>query len=354
MDLKPIVSLSNRYGRNPAFVLAGGGNTSVKEGDVMYVKASGTRLATITEDGFVPVRRSGLRATMSKDYPSSDREREAAFLQDVQKARILENETRRPSVEALLHALFPQRYVLHLHPTKLNGLTCGQDGEAAAKRLFGDDILWIPLCRPGYILGKLCFEAMSAFHAKHGKDADQILLQNHGVFVAGETVDAVEAKFQAICSAVSAVGIREPELTPETRMDPILGARIAGSAGYAAFVQLSGPEFVRLCKDRRNASPLLRPFTPDHIVACGAYPAWVEDTADLSDVPGHRFAAVKGIGVFCLGEDTHSAETVASMVRDAAGIAAATESFGGPLPMTEDLTDFITHWEAESYRRKKF
>ena len=74
----------------------------------------------------------------------------------------------------------------------------------------------------------------------------------------------------------------------------------------------------------------------------------------LIHVPGHRFAAVKGIGVFCLGEDTHSAETVASLVRDAAGIAAATESFGGPLPMTEDLTDFITHWEAESYLRKKF
>ena len=354
MDLKPIVSLSNRYGKNPAFVLAGGGNTSVKEGDVMYVKASGTRLATITEEGFVPVRRSDLRATMAKDYPSADREREAAFLQDVQKARILENETRRPSVEALLHALFPQKYVLHLHPTKLNGLTCGQKGEAAARRLFGDDVLWIPLCRPGYILGKLCFEAMEAYRAKTGKDADRILLQNHGVFVAGDTVEDVEARFQGICSAVNAVGIREPELTPETRSDPELGKRLADAAGYAAFVQLSGPEFVRLCKDRDTASPLLRPFTPDHIVVCGACPAWVEEPGELSGVPGHRFAILKGVGVFCFGEDEHGAETVASLVRDAAGIAAASESFGGPLHMTADLTEFITHWEAESYRRKKF
>ncbi len=353
MDLSPIVSLSNHYGKNPAYVLAGGGNTSVKDGDIMYVKASGTRLATITEEGFVPVHRSLLLNTMDKVYPSADREREASFLNDVQTTLVIKDETRRPSVEALLHALFPQKYVVHLHPTKINGLTCGQNGKTAAERLFGDEVLWIPICRPGYVLAKLCNEAMKAYRVETGRNVDRILLQNHGVFVAGETIEEVKNKFHSMCVAISSLGIREPEMSPEMRIDTTLGSKIAAAAGYAAYVQLSGPEFVKLSKCRDAASPLLRPFTPDHIVVCGAYPAFVENMNELSDVHGHRFAIVKDVGVFCMGEDLHRAETVAALVKDAVGIAAASERFGGPLPMTEDLTDFITHWEAESYRKKQ-
>ena len=353
MDLQELVGMSNRYGSNPEFVLAGGGNTSFKEGDVMYVKASGTRLATITEEGFVPVSRSRMRETMEKAYPDSDREREAAFLADVQAARILPDETRRPSVEALLHALFPQKYVLHLHPTKLNGLTCGKDGESWAKKLYGGDALWIPLCRPGYILGSLCSRAMERERRENGRDTNVILLQNHGVFVAGDSVREIDDRFRLLLSPVLAMGLREPVLEPQMRDESELGAMLACKFGFGGFVSCAGPEFLRLTENREAAAPLLRPFTPDHVVVCGAYPAWLESPDDAERAAGHRVVLVKGHGAFCFGADRKEAETVASLVRDAAGIAAASESFGGPLPMTEDMTDFITHWEAESYRRKK-
>jgi len=354
LDLSPLVAMSNRYGANTAYVLAGGGNTSVKEGDWMYVKASGTRLATITEDGFVPVSRSALHATMSKQYPDSDKEREAAFLQDVQASRLLPGETRRPSVEALLHALFPQRYVLHIHPAKLNGLTCSVDGEAAASRIFGSSAIWIPLCRPGFILGSLCFRAMTEYREKHGRDVNTILLQNHGIFVAADTLDEIDCLFQNAYSAVCGQITKEPDFTPACAVPESVCAQVAKAAGYPYALHCGSAEALRLSRSRNAAAPLLRPYTPDHIVACGAYPQYVDELSDV--VPGgkNRVVILKDYGYFALGEDARSAAIVASLVDDAICITASAEAFGGPLHMTEEMTDFITNWEAESYRRKQF
>lgn len=354
MDLSALVSMSNRYGANPAYVLAGGGNTSVKEDDCMYVKASGTKLATITEEGFVPVSRRALHATMEKNYPKSDKEREAAFLLDVQASRILPGETRRPSVEALLHALFPQKYVLHIHPAKLNGLTCSTEGETAARKLFGDDVIWIPLCRPGYVLGSLCWEAMNSYKAAHGKDADTILLQNHGVFVAADTLEEIDALFAKVYTTITAKISCEPDLTPVCTVDDTLCEKVAAAAGYPYALHCGSTEAVKLSRSKDAAAPLLRPFTPDHIVACGAYPLYVETADDVIPTGKNRVIILKDHGYFALGEDRRSAEIVASLVNDAMCIAISSDAFGGPLHMTEEMTDFITNWEAESYRRKQF
>ena len=354
LDLSALVSMSNRYGANPAYVLAGGGNTSIKEDDCMYVKASGTKLATITEDGFVPVSRKALRATMEKAYPESDKEREAAFLQDVQTSRILPGETRRPSVEALLHALFPQKFVLHIHPAKLNGLTCSVEGENAAKRIFGDSIIWIPLCRPGYILGKLCWDAMAEFKKANGYDADVILLQNHGVFVAANTLEEIDELFNKVYGAIECLVERTADFSESVSSCEKLAADVAAKAGYAFALHCGSSEAVKLSASKEAAAPLLRPFTPDHIVACGAFPFYAESVNDVEPTGKNRVVILKDYGYFALGEDERAAKIVASLVDDALCIAAATESFGGPLHMTEEMTDFITNWEAESYRRKQF
>ena len=79
MKLDALVEFSNRYGANPALVLAGGGNTSMKESGILYVKGSGTALATITADGFVALDIAALHETLKKDYPADDKAREAAF-----------------------------------------------------------------------------------------------------------------------------------------------------------------------------------------------------------------------------------------------------------------------------------
>ena len=217
-DLSTLVGFSRRYGSVPSLVIAGGGNTSMKENSILTVKASGTSLGTIDESGFVVLDLNKLLEILKKEYPDSDRDREAAFLADVQAAKLPDQEGKRPSVEALLHALFPQRFVLHLHPTLVNGLTCAQDGELWAAKLF-PDALWVPECRPGYTLAKLLSERM-----KPGTDT--VLLQNHGVFFAADTAEELDSLLTHMLDAIK----------------------------------------------MRVHSPLEQPFTPDQIVYCGVGP----------------------------------------------------------------------------------
>ena len=72
MDLSTLVKMSNTYGSNPAYVLAGGGNTSVKNDTTLYVKGSGTQLATIKAEGFVKMDRARLNEIMKTEYPKND------------------------------------------------------------------------------------------------------------------------------------------------------------------------------------------------------------------------------------------------------------------------------------------
>ena len=134
-QLQQLAEMSNKYGANPEYVLAGGGNTSFKCDDYLWIKGSGTSLATIKGEDFVVLERKLLAQMWSAQYPEDEAAREAAVLEDMMDARI-KGENRRPSVETLLHDLFPQKFILHVHPAIVNGITCSKEGKAAMERLF--------------------------------------------------------------------------------------------------------------------------------------------------------------------------------------------------------------------------
>ena len=190
-QLAALAAMSNKYGADPRYVLAGGGNTSFKCMEYLWIKGSGTSLATIKPEDFVVMERELLEQMWTAEYPQEEAAREAAVLEDMMYARI-KGETRRPSVETLLHDLFPQQYVLHVHPALVNGITCSQEGKAAMERLFPAAV-WVDACKPGYILALECKEKMDAYKAETGKDCDLLFLQNHGIFFAADTVEAVDA-----------------------------------------------------------------------------------------------------------------------------------------------------------------
>ncbi|MEI6603594.1 MAG: class II aldolase/adducin family protein, partial [Clostridia bacterium] len=154
MDIKQLVEISNFYGANSDFVLAGGGNTSMKDAHVLYVKGSGTTLKTITEDGFVKMDRVALKAMWEKNYSEDVAQREREVLVDLMEARAKGEQNKRPSVETSLHDLLPQRFVIHTHPALINGLTCGKDFKREVKKLFGDDVICVNSMMPGYYLAK--------------------------------------------------------------------------------------------------------------------------------------------------------------------------------------------------------
>lgn len=277
MDLSTLVKMSNTYGSNPAYVLAGGGNTSVKDDTTLYVKGSGTQLATIKAEGFVKMDRARLNEIMKTEYPANDVERESAYLADVMAAVTDDDKTKRPSVEALLHNLFAYTYVLHVHPTLVNGLTCGKGAQALCEELLGKDVLWIDICKPGYTLARICYEKMNAYKEETGKDVQVLLLQNHGIFVAADTVEEIGVLFDGVISKLEKQVKRTADVseavTPEKEQ---AAQKLSELLGHAVEV-VPAAEMDNFVKDKTSAAPLLKPFTPDHIVYCGPYPLFVEN-----------------------------------------------------------------------------
>jgi rhamnose utilization protein RhaD (predicted bifunctional aldolase and dehydrogenase) len=181
--LEVLVKLSRFYGSDPEFVLAGGGNTSVKVGDRLFVKGSGHALATIPPEGFVEMDRKQLEALLNSTLSEERMQREAEFKAATLAARTHPEKNQRPSVEALLHHLMPGQYVVHTHSTLVNMVTCCVKGPELARKLAGD-VVWIPEVDPGYILSQTLQQALQAYRKATSRACPRaVLMQNHGLVI---------------------------------------------------------------------------------------------------------------------------------------------------------------------------
>lgn len=367
MSMQKLVEMSHKYGADPAYLLAGGGNTSYKEDGVMRVKGSGTALATVSEAQFVAMDMAKLTGMLTKTYPAEDVARERDALADILAARLPGEEAKRPSVEAILHALFPYRYVLHTHPALVNGLTCGRDGEADCKRLFGDSAVWIPLTKPGYILATVCARAFDAAQRRTAVFPTTVFMQNHGLFVAANSAEEIDARMAEVMGALRAQVAKTPDFSPlewdaekERALSNALITLYKGDRAAAA-VFCGNVQALAFTRDADAMTPLMAPFTPDHIVYCKHTPLFVKPKQNIAAAfdayrAQHGFApkivAVEGFGFFALGHSKEEAETARTLFLDAMKVAVYAQAFGGYHPLPEDFTHFILNWEAESYRQK--
>ena len=187
-----LVKLSRYFGSDPEFVIAGGGNTSVKIGDRLFVKGSGTSLATISAEGFVAMERKPLETLIQGEVPLDINQREAHFKQVIMNARVYPEKGQRPSVEAVLHHLLPRQFVIHSHSTLVNMITCCKYGKALTTELFDDKVLWIPYVDPGYLLAKTLYDAFREYQQKTGRDCPgAVFMQNHGLIICGDTPEDI-------------------------------------------------------------------------------------------------------------------------------------------------------------------
>ena len=161
--IEQLVVISRKYGADSRFVIAGGGNTSFKTADKLWVKASGHALATIGEDGFAVLDRSKLAPMGTKVYSTDVVEREAQVKEDLASANLTKD--RRPSVETSLHNCIDYAFVVHLHPTLVNGLMCSVNAANVCDELF-PEALYIEYTDPGYTLFKKVFDRLKAWKAE--------------------------------------------------------------------------------------------------------------------------------------------------------------------------------------------
>jgi rhamnose utilization protein RhaD (predicted bifunctional aldolase and dehydrogenase) len=359
--LDALVELSRRYGSDPDWVLAGGGNTSWKEQGRLYVKASGASLADIGPGGFCEIDRGRLDAIWSAPYPAAAEAREAAVLSDLMAARA-PGEAKRPSVETLMHGLFPQAYVVHSHPAAVNGLACGRSGEAAFGRLFARDAIWVPFVDPGYVLAKAVREELAAFRAREGRTPSIMVMQSHGLLVAGESPREVDELSASVLARIEAELARRPCLEAAAADAVAVANALREIKGLApegsAFLFRCDAETLARSASAEAFAPLASAFTPDHIVYAGheflrAEPgritgAWAEYEGRNGVPP--RVVVVAGVGAFAHSPSRGAAERALLLYADACKVAAYAESFGGALHMSPEQIDFIRNWEVEKYR----
>ena len=366
--LESLVEYSNRYGSDPGMVLAGGGNTSMKTDQTLYVKGSGTSLATITEEGFVVMSRRRLGEIWRKKYPEKQAEREAAVLEDMMAARLPGEEAKRPSVETLLHDLFPQKYVLHIHPSRVNALTSSAEGAEGVKKLFPDAV-WVDECEPGYVLASKCREKLAEFRRENDRDANVVFLQNHGIFFAAKTVAGLDEIAAGVMNTLDEKIAVKPDFT-EAETDRTTAAKIApvlrmlyDPEGRATVVFSADKTTLDFAESAEKFAVLKEPISPDHIVYCKAEPLFLEDFTpegieaafhELTERRGFipKIVFAKGIGMFAIGKNMKEARTAAAVWHDAMAITVMAENFGGVRHMAPALVNFILNWEVETYRTK--
>ena len=369
MSFESLLEMSHRYGSDEEYVLAGGGNTSFKENGVMYVKGSGAQLADITPEQFVAMDMLRLNEMLDQQFPAgiSDEEREEKALTAMMAARLPGEEFKRPSVESVLHALFPFELVLHVHPALINGLTCGADGEAFCLRLFGEKAVWIGAVKPGLTLAHLCKAVFDDYRTRTGDFPKTVFLKNHGIFIAADSVEEIDSIMESLIREIKVHVAKAPDFS-DVGFDRESACVVApalrmlyDSDGMAAAVFCTNIQVMEFVSTEDAFLPLCKPFTPDHIVYCKDEPLFIEPDADISgkfstyvEKKGYkpRIVAVRGIGFFALGNTQKAARQARDLFLDAIKIAVYAGAFGGSCPLTDELTQFISNWEVEQYRAK--
>ncbi len=370
MSLSLLREMSNRYGKNPSYVLAGGGNTSFKDSNIMYVKSSGVSLADISEENFVKMDRDRLNNIFTSSYSSDSETREAEVLRDMMAARCIGEEGKRPSVEALLHNVLPFSFVLHVHPSKCNGVTCSKGYIQAVSQLFPHNSVTIGQIMPGYILAKEVREKIQSYQKEYGRLPIYIFLENHGVFIGGNTVEEIDTAVAKMDAAFDEKITKIPdfsqvEFNKEMAACAIPAVRMLAAEGkVAAFV--TNKEVLNVVKSIENFEKVTPSFSPDHMVYCNDKALFIE-ASDIEDfyveleekvkkykAENNRLPKIiglKDVGFFACGSNKKNADTAACLFLNAIEVSVYAESFGGGKPMNDELVFAINNWEVERYRR---
>lgn len=367
--IRDLIYISRFYGQDSRFVIAGGGNTSYKDKEKIWVKASGAALATITEDGFAVLDRSKLDLMSEKVYSSDSTEREEQVKNDLADATLTKG--KRPSVETSMHNVIDYPFVVHLHPTAVNGLMCAQNAESELKRLFGEKALYVEYTDPGYVLFKKVYDRIKEYRAVYGEEPQVIWLQNHGIFVAAPTVTEIQSIYSGILQKLEqAVSTPLPAGERDTcrcteEIVPALRMMLSGNGLKTLKVRKN--ELIKYFYDNpENQKDITRPFTPDAIVYCKSNYIFLNDetpekvleeagkiipafTEKLGYQP--KVLLIKGIGLVAVGDNARQCDIILDVFEDAMKVAFLSQSFGGAHPMTQEQIDFIDNWEVENYRR---
>jgi rhamnose utilization protein RhaD (predicted bifunctional aldolase and dehydrogenase)/NAD(P)-dependent dehydrogenase (short-subunit alcohol dehydrogenase family) len=372
-DLKELIEISRFYGADKDFVIAGGGNTSFKNDKTLWVKASGEPLALLTEEGLVALDRRKLKEIAVNSYPEDTVEREELVKGDLNKSIIDPSKNKRPSVETSLHEMINYRFIVHLHPTLINGILCSRNAKSLTIQLFGDTVLFVPYTDPGYTLFKKLEKEIIDYRKKNGNDPKIIFLENHGVFVGADSTDEVKKIYSDICNTIEKQTPKISDIEPlpfNPLMSKVLpGLRMLFSEEKPKVVRYRHNTLIsKYYSSQQEYHKISLPLTPDLIVYCKTRYLYIEQSSTAerildslkTQLPRFRsefgytpkVIVIKDMGLFAIDESYSAAESVLDVYEDLIRISHYALQCGGIKFLTPEQVAFIDQWEVENYRRK--
>ena len=355
-EIDELIEISRRYGSDKNYVIAGGGNTSYKNDEYVWIKGSGTSLAVIDENGFVKLDRKKLKLIGKKEYPHDVVLREEQVKNDLA-AAIDDKPGKRPSVETSLHELLDYAFVVHTHPSKVNGLTCSVRAEEKTKEIFGDEALFIRYTDPGYTLFAKVRDEVIKYGTESGSHPHIVFLENHGVFVAADTTREIDDIYRLINEKLD----KKIKIIPGSSEGQVENLSFELKGEKKVMLKKNSPLIEGFVKNKKEFAKVSVAFTPDNIVYCKAYYPFATNASEMETAvsgliyeKGYwpRVIGINGEGLCVLEDSIKSAYTVLEVFEDMLKTAVYAENFGGAKPMTPEQIAFIDNWEVENYRRK--
>jgi rhamnulose-1-phosphate aldolase/alcohol dehydrogenase len=398
-ELALLAHRSNLLGRDRSVANWGGGNTSMKtlEHDfrgratrVLWVKGSGSDLATITRKGFTALRLDDTlplieRATMSDDEMVNYLAH-CAFTPGHPRA----------SIETLMHAFIPAAHVDHTHADAVIAFCCAVNSESQTRQVFGDDVIWLPYIRPGFPLAKLIAQAVAqrpaaraVFMAKHGlvtwgKSARESYHNTLEIIQRAEDYIAQRAQNKPALGGAQFDALPESERRAIfTRLAPIARGAVSQRRHTILHFDDSATTLAFINSVEAKSLALSGAACPDHLVHTKPTPLWIDWTTpdDLEtnlraqidayadayknyfdaeharagdqiecDDPFPRIILIPRVGLIATGKDAATAQISAEIYHRAIAVMRGAYALGGFIPLTPSEDYGVEYWPLERYK----
>lgn len=403
-DLALRVYTTQLLGNDPKLVLHGGGNTSVKTRmkdtagdtvDVLCVKGSGWDMGDIEPPGLPAVRLDAIR-NLRKLEKLSDED-----MVNAQRGALLDSGSPNPSVETLLHAFLPHKFVDHTHSDAVLSVTDQPDGDRICRELYGDRVALVPYIMPGFDLAQSCARIW-----EKNPDVEGLILLKHGIFSFGETARiAYERMIDLVTIAEKRLAVAKPSKSFAPARPPKAVASVEEIAPIlrGLVADPTAEDWRRMVLDFRGSKDALAyvngkdvavyatvgPVTPDHVIrtkpkplilpaprqgdllgfaeaAAAAVDAYEKDyrryfernnkklkipKTALDLLP--RVILVKGLGLFGLGKSSKDAAIAADLAETTARVVADAERLGRYTCIPEKDIFEIEYWSLEQAKLGK-
>lgn len=393
--LEQLVLASHLLGSDRGVANFGGGNTSAKglsidhlgnEVPTMWVKGSGSDLATMKSSDFTPLRLDDMLHVFSRDEMTDDEM--VAHLARCQ----LDPGAPRASIETLLHAFIPASHVHHTHPDAINMLAGTRDGEALVAQCFGDRAAWVPYIRPGFALAKQVGKLVRA-----QPELELFVLAKHGLVVWGDTAEeAYRRTVDVINEAAAFVATRTSDVRPFggpakrpavdqgavlDRLLPVIRGAVSSRQPKVLVLDTSAATMELVSSLAGSDIAHVGAACPDHLVHTKRVPLWiaydddldvmaqsvrvevaryrdeyrayVTANADPSTVeadPDPRVVLIQHVGLVGVGSTARAASLARDLYRRAIEVMRGAHSLGGFVSLTESESFAVEYWPLELYK----